>query len=116
MKQSEVISFVVVTSAVVALLVAFIQKERKETMCENIRDKMEGYVYCWRCKSQEPIRRASLTVDGKTPNGNVFMFANIYTYKHHEPFEAYIERDEERITKLCIGKFPGAKYDSDEEE
>ena len=116
MKQSEIISLGAVSVCAIALLVSFIQKYRKETTCEYIRDKMEGCVYCWRCKYQEPVRRVCLAVDGKTSDGNAFIFADIYTYKHLEPFEAYAERDGARITKLRIGKFPGARYENDEEE
>ena len=44
------------------------------------------------------------------------MFANVYTYKHKEPFEVYVEQDASQITKLHTGKYPGARYDSNTEE
>jgi hypothetical protein len=116
MKESNIISLIIVAISVIALAVTFIQKERKDDICENIRNKMEGSVFCWRCKSQEPIRNVHLSVDGKTPDGNVFMFANVYTYKHKEPFEVYVEQDASQITKLHTGKYPGARYDSNKEE
>ena len=116
MNQSSIISGTFIAIGAIVIIVLLIGRNRDETICENIRDKEEGSVYCWRCKSREPMRKVSVGVDGKTTDGTAFRFVNIYTYKHSEPFEAYIELDGTKIKKLMIGRFPGTMYSATEDE
>ena len=116
MKDSEIISFAFVAIGVISLAVVLMGRHNEKEICENIRAKEDGSVYCWRCKTREVIKSVRLGVDGKTPNGTTFRFANIYTYGHDDPFEAYTELDGKKIKKLQVGKFPGATYSATEDE